>query len=208
MNGFQGPFSFEIDKEGTEVPWDKVSQVVLGELEEEGKHNAENSKIYTFRIAVLEGSRRLEKHHDWASVSRVCIQAKIESSEMKLAGVSPRNKLASEARQHDLGLDATAEAHGSLFDLLKFKLTLSGYAKQQAHEHRYSVMNSFTKRSSQWIYSRAWPFLDFVKYLYVVVPNDLPSEKRMVKVSIKAMRKGNVELTQTGVFEAPIVLAV
>ncbi|KQP15566.1 hypothetical protein [Pseudorhodoferax sp. Leaf265] len=206
MNGFEGPFHFVVDDEGTEVPWDQVSDAVRAELEEAGRHNPENSKLYSFKVAVLEHPHRLEKHHDWSAVSRVCIQVKLPSSAMTLAGVSPRNKKASDVFQNDLGIDATVSAEGRLFDLLNYKLNLSSFAKQNASEQRYAVLNSFNRRVAQWIYSRGWPFLDFTKYLYVVVPNGLSAERRVIKVSVKAVRPKNVELTQVGLFEEPVSL--
>jgi hypothetical protein len=208
MNGFEGPFRFDIDTHGTDVPSPDLSEVVHSELEADGKYNPSNSKIYLFRIAVSEVETKIEKHHNWSEVLRIFIQAKVAVPQIQIVGVSPRNKRAKDVNQGDLGLDvmANAEAEGSLFDLFRFKLNISNFVKQNASENKYAVLNSFTKRSAQWVYSRAWPFLDFTKYLYVVVPNDLEAEKRFIKVSVKAVRKGNVELSQVALFEAPVVL--
>ncbi len=126
---------------------------------------------------------------------------------MKFGGISPRNKKASGARQLDMGFDGKLQAEAKLFSMAKVKLTISNFIKTNSTADRMAILSSCTKRVAQWVYSSAWPFIDFKKYVYVAVPAGVPTDQRYLKVSIKAVRKGNVEITQAGIHEHTVRLA-
>ncbi|ATE62096.1 hypothetical protein [Thauera sinica] len=207
MDGFEGPFRFELDAEGTVLPWETLDPTIKAELLSDGNISQESSKVYLFKMAVMPNDYRIEKHHDWQKVSRLFVQATVGHDSMKLGGISPRNKKAANARQLDMGFDGRLEAEANLFSMAKVKLVLSNFIKKNATADRMAVLSSCTKKIAQWVYSSAWPFIDFKKYVYVAVPDLIPADQRYLKVSIKVVRKGNIEITQAGVHEHTVHLA-
>ncbi len=69
MNGFEGPFRFELDTEGTALPWETLDSTIKEELLSDGNISQESSKVYLFKMAVMPNEHRIEKHHDWTLVS-------------------------------------------------------------------------------------------------------------------------------------------
>jgi len=206
MQGFEGPFRFEIDTDGTELPWESLDPNIKAELLSDGTLKESSSRVFLFKIAVAPSTYRLEKHHDWSKVSRLLVQAKVENG-MKLGGIAPRDKSVSNARQMDLGFDGKLKAEISLFSMANLKVALSHFAKNNATATRHGLLSSCTRRFAQWVYSHGWPFIDFKSYVYVAVPESVPPSSRRLEVAIKALRKGNVELTQVGVWGHLVRLA-
>lgn len=207
MEGFEGPFKFDIDTDGTNIPWDKLDPKIKQELLADGSVSEDSSKVYVFKIAVLPSDHIIEKHHDWQKVSRVFIQAKVADHSIKISGISPRNKKSKYAGQLDMGFDGRLDVDANLFSMARAKLVISSFTKQNSSEQRMAILSSCTKKIAYWVYSRGWPFIDFTAYVYVAVPNATPADLRHLKVSVKAVRKGNVELTQVGVHDQQVQLA-
>jgi hypothetical protein len=199
MDGFEGPFRFEIDSEGTDIPWDTLDESIKRELLSDGNITEKTSKVYLFKIIVSPYHRRLERHHKWEQVTRIFIEARVGHSLMRLGGISPRNKRSIHARQIDMGFDVKGEGEINLFELARFKLIISRHVKEKSSETRMAILSSCTKKVAKWVYSRGWPYLDYKKFVYVAVPDFTPVDDRYLAVFIKAVRKDNIEVTQVAV---------
>lgn len=206
MRGFEGPFEFDIDEEGTAVPWDGADAALLEALEKEGRYTRENSTLFEVRVAVLPRPDRVEKKHDWSRIRRIFVEAKTGSHSMSIRGISPVSKQIAEIPTAEMPF-LKAMAGAKLFESLQFKLKVSGPVKQFARSNRYAVISFYSKRSAQWVFSEGWEDLGFRLCLVVVVPNDLPQDKRSLLVSVKPTWRQNLFLTQVAVWGRQVRLS-
>lgn len=206
MLGFQGPFEFAIDEEGSVVNWDRVDEHIRTDLTKDGQFTEENSTIYFSKIAVRSTEHVREKHHDWAKVNRLCIQADTPPKGISICGIYPRDKRMRTLSQAELAFVPSLGGEAKLFNTLEFKFNLSNPAKLLSRADRFAVLSTYSKHFAQWVYSPGWDGIDFELYLYAIVLKSLPPEEKYYQITIKPLRKGNKVLTKAGVWRQPIRL--
>jgi hypothetical protein len=206
MHGFSGPFRFDVDSEGTLIPWAQLDEDIRVTLIKGERFTEKNSNVYRFRIAVISTDRQMERHHDWSKVNRVCIQAELPAPGLAIAGVYPRDKKVAELSQTDMAYMVSLQGQVRLFDVLRLRLTLSSSAKRLARQDRFAVLSSFNSNVAQWVYSPGWDSIGFDAYLYVAVHKSVEEKHRAVYVSIKPTRKGDKVLTQAQVWRHTVQL--
>lgn len=206
MQGFEGPFEFDIDSEGTKMSWDHLPEPIKEELTEDGHFTSENSNIWLCKVVSLSTNIAKQRHHDWARVNRVFIDVKPSSKHIKIFGIYPEQVKSIQIHQEELNLPSSFEGQVSLFEALRFKLKISDTVKLWSAKNRYAVLGNCIHGHAQWVYSSGWDKTYFKMYLYIVVQNNLPESDRNIFVTIKPTRKGNKVLSQVCIWERKISL--
>jgi hypothetical protein len=195
MFGFDGPFKFDVDDEGTAIPWNKVSEPIQREISKGGQLTADNSKVYYFKImAVAKHGHPPGNGYDWKEINRVSIETKVGTASMKIVGISPQSRRSSNLAQEPLPFDAAVEAEVNLFEAGKgsFRIKFGDLVSRFVRPNSYAVMASNNKKRAQWVYSKDWDKTDFEAFMYIVVPNKVKKSSRFVQVKIIPTRKGRV----------------
>lgn len=208
MEGFSGPFRFDIDTQGTEIEKDKISSDIKAALEQVHKLNLDNSKVYFCGIVVAPDAHCVERYHDWSKIKRVCIDVRPATPKIPILGIFPGNIRVEHVRQKQMSFLGGLEATASLFGMARFKLKLSERVKQLAHSGigGFAVMSFFNRNKAQWVYASAWEQIGYQMYLYVAVPNSITSKDRQIFVSINPLRRHNKSVSQVAVFDHPVKL--
>jgi hypothetical protein len=211
MYGFEGPFQFDVDDEGTIVPFDQLSETVKSAIKNDPEITRTNSKVYRFRIGVSPATRPIEKHHDWANVSRLLVETRVGSRRMKIVGLYPRDEKVGHISQHDLDFVTTLKGDVNLFEVAKFKVNLSNalsqVVKSLATENKYGILSYFTDKVAKWVFSRGYKSISFELYLYLVVPNEITENQRQIYVNIVPLRQKNKQITQASLWDHQVKLA-
>jgi hypothetical protein len=204
MQGFEGPFRFNVDDQGTKCSWDDVPNQYTKELRKEGNYTKQNASIYFARIAVSPVESAPEKNNDWAQVRRVLVEASCADRKIKILSYAPGDRKVETNRQTQM--EYGFSGGDDLFQLLPFKINLSRKTKHHATEQRFEVLTSCVNRTVQWVYSPAYVALQFPMYIYAVVPNDLDKSSRNMNVKVSPLRKGNKKINSASIFDKKVML--
>jgi len=185
MNGFMGPFEYEID--GVIHSWDSLDDYIKKQMEA-SKFTKENSTIYLCNVCVIQSDSLRQKNHDWAKVKRIFFNINVPNRNMNIIGIHPTNRKKGESADNEIPFIKTKV---NLFKMLQFTLSLDGFVKLFSRQDRYSVMANFNRRQAQWVFSEGWEGIDFQLYLYIVVPNKIADTEKYIEVSIKSVRRRN-----------------
>lgn len=197
MIGFEGPFRFNIEDKGERISSKDLNKEIRKKLT---KNEREGASVYRCKVATIAGERCLEKHHDWAKVTRLLVEALPSHKSMRILGLYPSDKKSKFSKQEEMDFAATAEGKAKLFDMLRFKLSLSHFVKNYSRQDRYEVMCSFTSKRAQWVFSSAYESLDFDLYVYIVVPDELADSERNLRMSVNPLRKGNKSISMAAIY--------
>lgn len=199
MQGLKGAFRFEIDKEGTPVSWDELDATIKEKLAADNIDES-SSKVYRIKVAIEKGMIQMQRKDVWENVRRVFIEAKPVTEKVKIAGVYPQTEIAVDAHTDTL-IPAGTVINQRLFKQMEFKLDAGETAKRYSRRDRNSVIAAQTKTCAQWVFSDGWAKNEFELYVYTVVPNDLPEEKRYLEVNIKPTAKGTEVLNSLCIWQ-------
>ena len=201
-----GAFEFRLDDVGTLLTWDSLDESLKAELTKDNEFNEENSKIYRCGLAAFENFSCSDARNQWGQVRRICVEAKTGSPKMAIFGISPRDKKVSDIPQSEMGFVASLQGGAKLFDVLKMKLSLDYKTKSLSREDRYAVLSTFVKRYAQWVYSTGWDKKNLDMFVYVAVPNSLNENKRVLHITVHALRKKNRIINSTSLVSEVVSL--
>ena len=211
MLGFDGPFRFDIDHEGTVVKRSELEDVIRDEIARFGEFTDKNSKVYRFRTIICPDTVEKQKHHDWSQVSRLLIDARPNFKQMKIVGIYPTNKKVGQEDQEEFPLIKTLRGEVNLFNFVRFKLNLSGniskIVKQRSKKDDYAILAGMNNRCAQWVFSTGWEGLNLDFYLYILVPNSIPERSRYLIVNIIPVRSRSKQITLASVYDHRVQLA-
>lgn len=205
MNGFEGPFEFDIDDEGHRIEWEQLDGAVRDELTKNNTYSRETSSIYEVRVAVLAHPQHVQKHHDWKKIKRVFVESRVGSPRMAILAISPTTKHWSETANAEMDF-LKFLAGERLFDSKQFKLKPAFAVKNFARSDRFAVLSFFSRKVAQWVFSEGWHDLGFRLALVVVVPNDLDSNARKLVFSVKPTYKETKFIQGASVWDKDVAL--
>lgn len=200
MIGFNGPFRFAVDEEGTPVKWTDLPEAIQQALEA-NTADTNCATVYRCAINVFSEERPRQRHHDWCKIKRVFVHALTPNASLKFLGIAPGNMLAEKSNSPEIGLGVGVR----LFDLLQFRLSISNVVKLFATQSRYSVLSNHSKKEAQWVFSDGWLTPDFQLYMYLLIPDDLKAPQRHITISVKPVIRHNRTLTNVQLWKQPVI---